>query len=238
MLRSASRRRWRADSNSQNFVGPTGAGKTTIANLIPRFYDPTAGAVRVDDRDVRTVPRKQLRTGIAMVLQEPFLFSDTIAENIGYGRANASRAEIEAAARAVDAHDEIVGLSNGYDTLLEEGGATLSQGQRQLLAFARAVLAGPRILILLDEATSNIDTRTEALIQQALGTLLAGRTSVVIAHRLSTIRHADLVLVIQQGRIVERGRSDELLELGGLYADLYRCQFREPAALVAGGSQT
>jgi ATP-binding cassette subfamily B protein/subfamily B ATP-binding cassette protein MsbA len=218
-------------------VGPTGAGKTTIANLIPRFYDPTAGAVRVDGRDVRTVPRKQLRTGIAMVLQEPFLFSDTIAENIGYGRANASRAEIEAAARAVDAHDFIVGLSNGYDTLLGEGGGTLSQGQRQLLAFARAVLAGPRIL-LLDEATSNIDTRTEALIQQALGNLLAGRTSVVIAHRLSTIRHADLILVIQQGRIVERGRSDELLELGGLYADLYRRQFREPATLVAGGSQT
>ena len=215
-------------------VGPTGAGKTTIANLIPRFYDATAGVVRVDGRDVRTVPRRELRAGLTMVLQEPFLFSDTIAENIGYGRADASRAEIEAAARAVDVHDFIVSLSNGYDTLLGEGGGTLSQGQRQLLSFARAVLADPRILIL-DEATSNVDTRTEALIQQALGTLLAGRTSVVIAHRLSTIRHADLILVIQQGRVVERGKHEELLAQAGLYADLYHRQFREPSRL---GPQT
>jgi ATP-binding cassette, subfamily B, multidrug efflux pump len=208
-------------------VGPTGAGKTTIANLIPRFYDATAGLVRVEGRDVRTVPRAELRAGIAMVLQEPFLFGGTIADNIGYGRANASPAEIEAAARAVHAHDFIADLPAGYDTPLGEGGGTLSQGQRQLLSFARAVLAAPRILIL-DEATSNVDTRTEALIQQALTTLLAGRTSVVIAHRLSTIRQADQILVVQNGRLVERGRHAELLELGGLYADLHQRQFRDP----------
>jgi ATP-binding cassette subfamily B protein/subfamily B ATP-binding cassette protein MsbA len=160
-----------------------------------------------------------------MVLQEPFLFSGSIADNIAYGRATATRAEIERAARAVDAHDFIAALPGGYDTPLGEGGGTLSQGQRQLVAFARAVLADPRILIL-DEATANIDTRTEGVIQRALGTLLAGRTSVVIAHRLSTIRSADLILVIDAGRIVERGTHDELIEANGVYADLHRRQFR------------
>jgi ATP-binding cassette subfamily B protein/subfamily B ATP-binding cassette protein MsbA len=210
-------------------VGPTGAGKTTIANLVPRFYEATGGSVRVDGRDVREVKRGSLREGIATVLQEPFLFSGTVAENIGYGRQDAMREEVEAAARVASAHDFVSELPDGYDTVLGGGGGNLSQGQRQLLSFARAVLANPRILIL-DEATSNIDTRTEALIQRALGTLLEGRTSIVIAHRLSTIRTADLILVVADGRIAERGTHAELLEKGGLYADLYRRQFREPVA--------
>jgi ATP-binding cassette subfamily B protein/subfamily B ATP-binding cassette protein MsbA len=210
-------------------VGPTGAGKTTIANLIPRFYDVSDGAVRVDGRDVREVERRSLRKRIATVLQEPFLFSGTVAENIGYGRTDATREEVEAAARAVSVHGFISTLPDGYDTTLGTGGGTLSQGERQLVSFARAVLADPRILIL-DEATSSVDTRTEALIQEALRTLLRGRTSVVIAHRLSTIRNADLILVIESGRIAERGTHSTLLAAGGLYADLYRRQFREPAA--------
>ena len=214
-------------------VGPTGAGKTTIANLIPRFYDVSAGTVRVDDHDVREVERRSLRGQIATVLQEPFLFSGTIAENIRYGRMEATREEVEAAARAGSAHSFIAALPDGYDTELGAGGGRLSQGQRQLLSFARAVLANPRILIL-DEATSNVDTRTEALIQEALGTLLKGRTSIVIAHRLSTIRNADLILVIEAGRIAERGNHVSLLARGGLYADLYRRQFREPAPATPG----
>ena len=214
-------------------VGPTGAGMTTIANLIPRFYDATEGSVRLDEHDVREVERRSLRRHIATVLQEPFLFSGTVAENIGYGRTDATRDEIEAAARAVSAHELIRALPRGYDTPLGTGGGTLSGGQRQLVSFARAVLADPRILIL-DEATSNIDTRTEALIQEALGTLMRGRTSVVIAHRLSTIRNADLILVVESGRIAEHGTHASLLASGGLYADLYRRQFREPAAATGG----
>ncbi|MBA3388628.1 MAG: ATP-binding cassette domain-containing protein, partial [Rubrobacter sp.] len=211
-------------------VGPTGAGKTTIASLIPRFYDATEGGIRIDGRDVRAFARKDLRRNIGIVLQEPFLFSGTVAENIGYGLDNADREEIEAAARAVDANGFIAELPDGYDTVLGEGGGSLSQGQRQLLSFARAVLTDPRILIL-DEATSNIDTRTEAIIQDALATLLKGRTSVVIAHRLSTIRGADVILAIRDGRIAERGTHAELLEKNGLYADLYRRQFRERVPL-------
>jgi ATP-binding cassette, subfamily B, multidrug efflux pump len=214
-------------------VGPTGAGKTTIANLIPRFYDASAGSVRVDGRDVREVERRSLRERIATVLQEPFLFYGSVAENIGYGREGASREEIEGAARAVSAHNFIAALPEGYDTAIGTGGGTLSHGQRQLVSFARAVLADPRILIL-DEATSNVDTRTEALIQRALRTLLEGRTSAVIAHRLSTIRNADLILVIDSGRISERGTHASLLAAGGLYADLYRRQSREPAATAGG----
>jgi ATP-binding cassette subfamily B multidrug efflux pump len=214
-------------------VGPTGAGKTTIANLIPRFYDATGGSIRVDGFDVREVERRSLRRRIASVLQEPFLFSGTVAENIRYGRLDATQEEIEAAARAVSAHHFITALPHGYDTQLGTGGGTLSGGQRQLVSFARAVLADPRILIL-DEATSNIDTRTEALIQTALRTLLRGRTSVVIAHRLSTIRNADVILVVESGRVVERGTHASLLSSDGLYADLYRRQFREPAAVRGG----
>lgn len=218
-------------------VGATGAGKTTIANLIPRFYDATDGSVRVDGRDVREVSRKSLRAKIATVLQEPFLFSGTIAENIAYGRAGdeepATREEIESAARIAQSHSFISELPDGYDTILGEGGGSLSQGQRQLLSFARAVLADPCILIL-DEATSNIDTRTEAVIQEALGRLLTGRTSVVIAHRLSTIHNADQILVIENGGIAERGIHAELLAVGGLYTDLYRRQFRETAPTIPG----
>ena len=212
-------------------VGSTGAGKTTIASLIPRFYDVTSGHVKIDGTDVRDLSRQSLRSNIAMVLQEAFLFSGTVAENIRYGRLEATQAEVEAAARAVNAHEFISGLPKGYETVLQEGGNNLSQGQRQLLSFARAVIRDPRILIL-DEATANVDTRTEAIIQRALETLLAGRTSVVIAHRLSTVRNADLILVIEVGRIVERGTHEELLEARGRYFELYQQQFRtQPAKL-------
>ena len=212
-------------------VGSTGAGKTTIASLIPRFYDVTSGRVKIDGMDVRDLSRQGLRSSIAMVLQEAFLFSGTVAENIRYGRLEATQAEVEAAARAVNAHEFISGLPKGYETVLQEGGNNLSQGQRQLLSFARAVIRDPRILIL-DEATANVDTRTEAIIQRALETLLAGRTSVVIAHRLSTVRNADLILVIEAGRIVERGTHEELLEARGRYFELYQQQFRtQPAKL-------
>ncbi len=207
-------------------VGPTGAGKTTIVNLIPRFYEPERGTIRVDGTDISQVTRRSLRTHLALVLQEPFLFAGTIAENIGYGREDASREEIEAAARAVDADRFIRQLPNGYDTMLGERGTGLSEGQRQLLAFARAIVADPRILIL-DEATSRIDTRTERTIQRALDTVLRGRTSIVIAHRLSTVHNADLILVIEAGRIVERGTHAHLIEHNGLYAELYRRQFRD-----------
>src|SRR5438874_143983 len=207
-------------------VGRTGAGKTTIANLIPRFYGVGRGAVRVEGHDVREVTRASLRQQLAMVPQEPFLFGGAVAENIAYGRLGATPAEIQAAAEAVDAHAFIEALPQGYATRLAEQGSTLSQGQRQLLSFARAVLADPRILIL-DEATSSIDTRTEQRIQVALGRLLRGRTSIVIAHRLSTIQNADLILVIESGQIVERGNDAALLAAGGRYADLYQRQFRD-----------
>ncbi len=211
-------------------VGRTGAGKTTIANLVPRFYEVTQGRVLLDGHDLTTVTRSSLRAQLALVPQEPFLFSTSLAENIAYGRPDATREQVEGAARTVGLHDFIVTLPKGYDTVLGEGGGLLSQGQRQLVAFARAVLADPRVLIL-DEATANIDTRTEALIQKALSTLLAGRTSLVIAHRLSTIRSATLILVVDGGRIVERGTHDELLAKGGRYAELHGQQFADgPAA--------
>jgi ABC-type multidrug transport system fused ATPase/permease subunit len=207
-------------------VGPTGAGKTTLVSMIGRFYDVDAGAVLVDGIDVRDATKASLRTQMGVVLQDSFLFSGTIADNIRYGRLDATDAEVEAAAQAAHAHTFISRLPDGYATKLGERGNTLSQGQRQLLGIARALLRDPRILIL-DEATSSVDTRTEALIQSALQTLLKGRTSFVIAHRLSTIRDADQVLVMQAGQIVERGAHDELLARGGLYAELYRRQFRE-----------
>ncbi len=206
-------------------VGPTGAGKTTIINLITRFYDVTDGAILVDGLDVRDVQQATLRAQMGVVPQDSFLFSATIADNIRYGKLNASDDEVIDAAKAANAHEFISNLRDGYKTELGERGTGLSQGQRQLIGIARAVLANPRILIL-DEATSSVDTRTEQLIQQALSRLLKGRTSFVIAHRLSTIRDADLVLVIDQGQIVERGTHDQLLVQNGQYADLYRRQFR------------
>jgi ATP-binding cassette subfamily B multidrug efflux pump len=206
-------------------VGPTGAGKTTIINLIPRFYDVTSGAVKIDGIDVRDVTGESLRKQIGIVLQDTFLFSDTVMNNIRFGRLEATDEEVIAAAKLVHADTFIERLPKKYETVLGERGTGLSQGQRQLIAIARAALANPRILIL-DEATSAVDTRTERLIQQALEKLLKGRTSFVIAHRLSTIRNADQVIVIQDGQVVERGKHDELLAKGGVYHDLYMSQFR------------
>jgi ATP-binding cassette subfamily B multidrug efflux pump len=211
-------------------VGPTGAGKTTIINLIPRFYDVTGGAVLIDGLDVRYVRRESLRRQIGIVLQDTFLFSTTVMENIRFGHLAAGDDEVMAAAKLAHADTFIERLPDGYQTVLGERGSGLSQGQRQLLAIARAALADPRILIL-DEATSSVDTRTERLIQDALERLLAGRTSFVIAHRLSTIRNADLVLVLDQGQIIERGTHSELLARKGFYYDLYMSQFRREEQL-------
>ncbi len=207
-------------------VGETGAGKTTIVKLLARFHDPTSGCVRVDGVDLRTVTQGSLRRQMGMVLQDPFLFNGTVKENILFGRLEASDEEVIAAAKAVGAHEFIMGLKNGYDTSVEEGGATLSVGQRQLISFARALLADPRILIL-DEATSSVDTQTEQIIQRALATLLKGRTSFVIAHRLSTITNADKIVVIHDGKIVEQGTHAELLANQGMYYELYRTGFQE-----------
>jgi ATP-binding cassette, subfamily B, multidrug efflux pump len=206
-------------------VGPTGAGKTTIINLLPRFWDVTDGAVLIDGHDVRDVTRQSLRAQMGIVLQDTFLFSQSVLENIRYGRSSATDEEVIAAAKLARAHDFITRLPDGYDTVLGERGSGLSQGQRQLLAIARVALMDPRVLIL-DEATSSVDTRTERQIQKALEELLYGRTSFVIAHRLSTIRNADQLLVLDQGQIVERGTHDELLAAEGFYYDLYMSQFR------------
>ncbi len=206
-------------------VGPTGAGKTSIINLLPRFWDVTGGAVVIDGYDVRDVKQASLRSQIGLVLQDTFLFSDTVMNNIRYGRLEATDEEVIEAAKLARAHDFIQSLPEGYNTVLGERGSGLSQGQRQLLAIARAALANPRLLIL-DEATSSVDTRTERLIQKALEELLKGRTSFVIAHRLSTIRNADQVFVIHNGEIVEHGKHTELLERKGFYHDLYMSQFR------------
>jgi ABC-type multidrug transport system fused ATPase/permease subunit len=206
-------------------VGPTGAGKSTIAGLLARFYDIQGGAVLIDGYDVRDVTQRSLRSQIGVVLQEPFLFTGSIRDNIRYGRLDATAGEIEEAARAVGAHDLITRLPDGYDTLIRERGRNLSVGQRQLISFARALLADPRILIL-DEATANIDTFTELIVQQGLKRLLHGRTALVIAHRLSTIKGADNIVVLQGGRIIEQGAHTELLQANGAYASLYAMGFR------------
>lgn len=202
-------------------VGPTGAGKTTIVNLISRFYEVTDGAVRIDGQDVREVTIESLRRQMGIMTQDNFLFSGTIRENIRYGRLDATDEEIEAAARAVNAHAFIMKLEKGYDTELSERGGGLSVGQKQLLAFARTMVSDPKILIL-DEATSSIDTKTELLVQEGIGHLLAGRTSFVIAHRLSTIRRADRIFVVDDGKILEEGSEEELMARKGLYYQLYQ----------------
>ena len=207
-------------------VGETGAGKTTIVKLLARFHDPTSGGVLIDGVDLRTVTQGSLRAQMGMVLQDPFLFNGTVKENILFGRLDAKDDEVIAAAKAVGAHDFIMNLKNGYDTSVEEGGLTLSVGQRQLISFARALLANPRILIL-DEATSSVDTQTEHVIQTALATLLQGRTSFVIAHRLSTITNADKIVVIDGGKITEQGKHSELIALQGRYYELYKTGFQE-----------
>ena len=205
-------------------VGPTGAGKTTIINLLSRFYDVAEGSVAIDGHDVRDVSLESLRRQMGVMLQDTFIFSGTVRENIRYGRLDATDEEIMAAARAVHAHEFIIDLPDGYDTVVQERGSTLSAGQRQLIAFARVLLADPRILIL-DEATSNIDTRTEEALQAGLNHLLKGRTSFIIAHRLSTIENADEICYIDHGRIVEQGSHAELLARKGAYWRLYESQY-------------
>ena len=207
-------------------VGPTGAGKTTIVALVARFYDVTGGRITVDDHDIRDVMRSSLAGQMSLVLQEPFLYSDTVAENIRFARREATQEDIERATRALGAHEFIMRLPQGYDTVLHERGSNLSLGQRQLIAFARALVADPRILIL-DEATANVDSYTERLIQDALKELLRGRTAIIIAHRLSTIQDADQILVLQQGQIAELGKHGELLAKNGLYARLYAMNFQD-----------
>jgi len=210
-------------------VGPTGAGKSSIINLICRFYDVQEGRVLIDDIDVRDVTIESLRRNMGIVLQDTFIFSGTIRENIRYGRLDATDEEVEEAAKIVGAHDFIINLPDGYDTEVRERGSRLSVGQRQLLSFARAILADPRILIL-DEATSSVDAYTEYLIQKALVKLFEGRTSVVIAHRLSTVRNADRIYVIESGKVKEVGNHDELVALGGMYKSLYEKQFTDVIA--------
>jgi ATP-binding cassette subfamily B protein len=206
-------------------VGPTGGGKSTIVNLLCRFYEPKGGAIRIAGRDYTKLSLHALQSRLGVVLQTPHLFSGTVRENIRYGRLTASDTSVEQAARTAGAHDFIVHLEKGYETQVGEGGSLLSVGQKQLISLARAVLAQPEIFIM-DEATSSVDTLTEALIQKGMEALTAGRTSFIIAHRLSTIRRADRILVIDGGRVVEMGAHAELMRLRGRYYDLYTRQFR------------
>ena len=208
------------------FVGSTGAGKTTITNLINRFYDVQGGAVVYDGIDVKDIEKDALRHSLGIVLQDTHLFTGTVAENIRFGKLDATQEEIEHAAKIANADSFIRRLPNGYDTMLTANGANLSQGQRQLISIARAAVADPPVMIL-DEATSSIDTRTEAHIQQAFDTMMQARTSFVVAHRLSTIREADVILVMKDGHIVEQGSHDQLLAQGGFYAKLYNSQFEQ-----------
>jgi ABC-type multidrug transport system fused ATPase/permease subunit len=209
-------------------VGPTGAGKSTIINVITRYYDVQAGDIRIDDSSIYSVSQRSLRERVGMVLQEPYLFSDTVMANIRYARLEATDEECIEAAKAASAHGFISRLPEGYQTVLAGGGSNLSQGQRQLITIARIVLADRPVLIL-DEATSSVDTRTEKKLQKALTTMMRGRTSFVIAHRLSTIRDADVIVAISDGRVVDVGSHDDLMAAGGFYHDLYMSQFRGDA---------
>ena len=206
------------------WVGPSGAGKTTLTYLIPRLYDPTEGRILIDGQNLRDVSLDSLSRQIGMVTQETHLFHDTIRTNLIYAKLDATQLELEAAAKAANIHNFVMELPGGYDTIVGERGYRLSGGEKQRIALARVILKDPRILVL-DEATSHLDSESEALIQEALKHVMAGRTSIVIAHRLSTILAADLILVMDRGKIVERGTHEELLALGGLYASLYDTQF-------------
>ena len=223
VLKNASLEAKRGDTVA--IVGPTGAGKTTIINLITKFYDIDSGKILIDGENIENITRRSLRSNIAMVLQDTFLFSESVRENIRYGRITATDDEVIKAAKLANAHHFIMQLPHGYDTVLSDNGSNLSHGQRQLLAIARAVLSKASILIL-DEATSSIDTKTEVEIQKAMLSLMKGKTSFVIAHRLSTIRNADIILAVNDGEIIERGTHEQLLRNGGFYADLYNSQFK------------
>ena len=212
------------------FVGPTGAGKTTIINLLTRFYDIDSGTITIDGHDIYQTKRDSLRSALSIVLQDTYLFTDSIKENIRYGRLNATNEEIKAAAKLANAHEFIRRLPDGYDTMLTDGGGNLSQGQRQMISIARAILANPSVLIL-DEATSSVDTRTEVKIQEAMHNLMKGRTNFVIAHRLSTIKDADLIAVVEHGEIIERGNHEQLMAKKGFYYNLYTNQFDQNEAV-------
>jgi ATP-binding cassette subfamily B protein len=214
-------------------VGPSGAGKSTLSSLVPRLYDVTAGAIRIDGHDVRDVTQESLRAAIGVVAQDPHLFHDTVLANLRYARPDATDADLDEACRAAQIHDVIQSLPDGYDTVVGERGYRLSGGEKQRLAIARMLVKDPAIVVL-DEATSHLDTENEALVQRALANALRGRTAIVIAHRLSTIRDADQILVLDHGRIVERGRHEELRRAGGLYADLYTTLVRAPGTTVDG----